>query len=118
MRDTFIVINSFIHDMATGVWVAVLLMMYIISGHAEEAAAFPRGAVFINSLMDQLWLLAIVSIIVIALTGVVRVFTFKYYGWTGDVARGRRRLLLVKHIILGVFVVSGLYVQFILMART
>ena len=43
-----------------------------------------------------------VSLAVIMLTGVVRMVTWKVFGWTGDVARDRIRLLKVKHAILGV----------------
>ncbi len=117
MRDTLTVINSFIHDMATGVWVAVLFMMYIVSGRAHELADIPRGAAFIGGIMDSLWILAVASMVVVLLTGIIRAVTFKRYGWTGDVARSRKRLLMIKHIILGVMVALGLYLQFILMAR-
>jgi hypothetical protein len=33
--------------------------------------------------------------------------TFKVFGWTGDVARDRIRLLKVKHAILGVVFLAG-----------
>lgn len=116
MRDTIIIINSFLHDVATGVWIAVLIVMYVISGQAAGVKGTPQGAAFVAGIMDSLWFTAVVSLAVILLTGVVRGLTFKFYGWTGDVARDRKRLLMVKHVILGIVVTAGLYFQFALMS--
>jgi cytochrome b subunit of formate dehydrogenase len=116
MRDTLITINSFIHDMATGVWLAVLLVMYIISGRSGEITSIPQGQAFVSGLMANLWTASLVSLAVIAVTGIIRGLTFKYYGWTGDVAKGRKHLLMIKHIILGVVFALGLYLQYVLAA--
>lgn len=117
MRDALIVINSFFHDMATGVWLAVLFIMHVVSVRATMIDDFPQGLAFIDSIMDQLWLATVISFVVIIITGFIRALTFRYYGWTGDVARNRKKLLLFKHIILGIIVVSGLYLQYTLMMR-
>jgi len=117
MRDIFTVINSFIHDMATGVWIAVLLMMYIIFGHAESVMVSPEVDSFIGILMERLWLAAVASMIVVVITGFIRGFTFKRYGWTGDVGRDRKRLLFIKHAILGSVFAVGLYLQFMMMSK-
>lgn len=114
MRDTFIVLNSFIHDMATGVWVAVLLVMYIISGRSGEIISIPQGQAFVSGRMANLWMVSLVSVAVVTVTGIIRGLTFKYYGWTGDVAKGRKRLLMIKHIMMGVVVIVGLYLQYVL----
>lgn len=44
---------------------------------------------------------------VILLTGVLRAVTFKAFGWTGDVARDRIRLLKIKHALLGAVFLAG-----------
>lgn len=116
MRDFLIVINSFIHDMATGIWIAILMMMYVISDKSKMITDLPRGTVFIRSIMETLWVWAVTSILIVLITGVMRVLTFKRYGWTGDMARDRKRLLLIKHILLGGAFLFGVYIQFMLMA--
>lgn len=117
MKDTLIVINSFIHDMATGVWLGVLFIMYIIFDNSTEIITISQGAIFVNNIMDKLWVLGVISMSIVIITGIIRGLTFKFYGWTGDIAKGRKRLLMIKHIILAFIVVIGLYVQFFLVNR-
>ncbi len=66
---------------------------------------------YADSLLKGLWTLSLVSLAIMILTGAARVFTLKYYGWTGDIARERKRLLVVKHIILGIIIIAGLIIQ-------
>jgi hypothetical protein len=44
---------------------------------------------------------------VIMATGVVRMLTWKVFGWTGDIEASRIRLLKVKHALLGVVFTTG-----------
>lgn len=62
MRDTIIIINSFLHDVATGVWVALLIVMYVISGRVAGINSTPQGAAFVAGIMDSLWFTAVVSL--------------------------------------------------------
>ena len=66
----------------------------------------------VSSLLKDLWTLSLVSFIIIIITGAGMVFTLKYYGRIGDIAGGRKRLLFVKHIIIGMIVIAGLIMQF------
>jgi len=110
MRDTLIVLNSFIHDVATGAWVSTLFMMNAIKSEFESI--LPVG--IINRLQGRLFTLAVICLVVIVITGIIRGFTFRYYGWTGDVAKNRKRLLMIKHMVLGLVFSLGLYYQYTL----
>lgn len=114
VRDTLIIINSFIHDVATGVWISTLLAMTYIKSETEQQTGLQAISNLTTKLQGKLFMLAVVCLGIVLITGIIRGLTFRYYGWTGDVARGRKQLLLVKHIILGTVVLSGLYYQFIL----
>lgn len=109
-KDILIIINSFIHDMTTGVWVGCLIVMKaaLLKVDGFQSDLVGQYAV---SLLNGLWTLSLISFTIMILTGAARVFTLKNYGWTGDIARERKRLLVVKHVILGVIVVIGLITQ-------
>ncbi|MHB8172456.1 MAG: hypothetical protein ACYDG6_13090 [Thermincolia bacterium] len=112
MRDTLIVINSFVHDVATGAWVSSLVMMITINNEVMKVSNPELFGNLISRLQEKLFFLALASFVIIMLTGIIRGFTFRYYGWTGDVAKDRKKLLMIKHIILGVVFLVGLYYQF------
>jgi len=97
MRDWLVITNSFIHDTATGLWVAGLYLM------ARLESVYGQGTLFyeFNRLV---WL----ALVVVMLTGAFRAITFRQYGWTGDVAKERKRLLLIKHGILGALIITGI----------
>jgi hypothetical protein len=58
-----------------------------------------------------------VSLGLILATGVVRMVTWKVFGWTGDMERSRIQLLKVKHALLGVVFAAGTVYQFMLVYR-
>lgn len=97
MKDWLIITNSFIHDTATGLWLAGLWTMGEIKENYGQDELFWQ----LNRLV---WL----ALLVIVVTGALRGLSFRYYGWTGDVARERKNLLLIKHILLGAVWAIGL----------
>jgi len=106
MREKLTILNAFVHDVATGTWIASLVLISIL--HAEtRAASWAAAAALVPPLAQKFMLLTWGSLGVIMLTGLVRMATFKVFGWTGDVARDRIRLLKVKHALLGVVFVAG-----------
>jgi hypothetical protein len=106
MREKLTILNAFVHDVATGTWIASLVLISIL--HAEtRTAAWAPAAALVPPLAHKFMLLTWASLASILLTGAVRMATFKIFGWTGDVARDRIRLLKVKHALLGVVFLAG-----------
>lgn len=106
MREKLTILNAFVHDVATGTWIASLILISIL--HAEASApAWQAAAALVPPLAHKFMLLTWVSLGVILLTGLVRMATFKVFGWTGDMARDRIRLLKVKHALLGAVFLAG-----------
>ena len=110
LKDTLVILNSFLHDMTTGIWIGCLVVMKaaLLKFNGLQVDLLQGLA---DSLLKDLWTLSLVSFTVMVLTGAGRVFTLKNYGWTGDIGRGRKRLLVVKHVILGIIVIVGLIMQ-------
>jgi len=105
-NEKLTILNAFVHDVATGTWIGSLVLITLVHGHVaspEWAAAAPLLPALLAKFMWVTW----TSLAIIMLTGVVRMVTFKVFGWTGDVARDRIRLLKVKHAVLGVAFAIG-----------
>lgn len=106
MREKLTILNAFVHDVATGTWIGTLALLTLL--HREtRGAAWAPVAELVPRLERQFLVLTWVSLGVIMATGVVRMFTWKVFGWTGDMERDRIKLLKVKHALLGVVFAAG-----------
>jgi uncharacterized membrane protein len=105
-RDQLTILNAFVHDIATGTWISALVLISIL--HVETSkAAWDASRALVAPLASKFMVLAWASLVVIMLTGVVRMVTWKVFGWTGDVSRDRVKLLKVKHALLGTAFLAG-----------
>jgi putative copper export protein len=106
MREKLTILNAFVHDVATGTWIGTLVLLTIL--HREtRLPAWAPAAQLVPGLERQFLVLTWVSLGVIIATGVVRMFTWKVFGWTGDMERDRIRLLKAKHALLGIVFAAG-----------
>jgi putative copper export protein len=105
-NEKLTIINAFVHDVATGTWIGSLVLLTILHGQVTRPE-WGVAAALVPPLAAKFMWVTWTSLAVIMLTGVVRMVTFKVFGWTGDVARDRIRLLKVKHAVLGVAFAIG-----------
>jgi hypothetical protein len=106
MRDQLTILNSFVHDVATGTWISSLALLGLLHAEAQRPA-WAVAAALVPALERKFLALTWISLAVIMLTGVFRMVTWKAFGWTGDMARDRVRLLKIKHALLGVVFLAG-----------
>lgn len=99
LGERLTILNAFVHDTATGTWIASLALATSLR---SQLAACP-GVPIAPTLMTLTW----VSLGVILLTGVFRMVTWRVFGWTGDMAADRIKLLKIKHALLGIVFVAG-----------
>ncbi len=106
MREKLTVLNAFVHDVATGTWIASLVILALLRSHwAQREWAAHAGLA--SHLGGHVMLLTWVSLGVVLVTGALRMVTWKVFGWTGDVSRDRVRLLKIKHAVLGIAFLAG-----------
>jgi putative copper export protein len=106
MREKLTIFNAFVHDVATGTWIGTLVLLTIL--HRE--AATPPWAIasaLVPGLERKFLVLTWVSLGLILATGIVRMVTWKVFGWTGDIERSRISLLKAKHALLGIVFAAG-----------
>lgn len=116
MRDRLTILNAFIHDVATGTWIGTLVLLTMLHREAQ-GPAWVLASPLVPGLERQFLLVTWVSLGVILATGVIRMVTWKVFGWTGDMERTRIQLLKVKHALLGVVFAAGTAYQFMLVYR-
>lgn len=106
MREKLTILNAFVHDVATGTWIGTLVLLTIL--HQEtQRPAWVLASPLLPALERKFLVLTWVSLAVILATGVVRMVTWKVFGWTGDVEASRIKLLKVKHALLGIVFAAG-----------
>jgi uncharacterized membrane protein len=113
MREKLTILNAFVHDVATGTWIGTLVLLTVFH-HETQKAAWLLAAPLVPGLERKFLLLTWVSLAVIMATGVVRMITWKVFGWTGDMERDRIKLLKIKHALLGVVFAAGTAWQVVL----
>jgi putative copper export protein len=115
MRDQLTILNAFIHDVATGTWIGTLVLLTML--HREtQRPAWLLAAGQVQGLERQFLVVTWISLGVIMATGVVRMVTWKVFGWTGDMEKSRIKLLKVKHALLGLVFAAGTVYQYLLVS--
>jgi hypothetical protein len=89
--------NNFLHDLATGVWAACVLVVWLLAGRRAGMPAEASEA--LGSAMRDLFKLSLVSLVVIGGTGGVRLGYWRRQSESRDVDH-KRRMLLGKHVAL------------------
>jgi uncharacterized membrane protein len=113
MREKLTIFNAFLHDVATGTWIGTLVLLTILHRETSQPS-WILASPLVPGLERKFLVLTWASLAVILLTGVVRMVTWKVFGWTGDVERDRIRLLKVKHALLGIAFAGGTAWQVVL----
>jgi uncharacterized membrane protein len=97
LKKTAVILNGFIHDFASGIWLAALLVICKLhSAHMQEPSITP----LINSLERSLFWWSVGAMVAIMATGAGRTFTYVDNWYGEDAEKVRRRMLITKHIIL------------------
>ena len=116
VREKLTIINAFVHDVATGTWIGTLVLLTLL--HRETSRpAWILASPLVPGLERQFLVLTWASLGLILATGVVRMLTWKVFGWTGDVEARRVKLLKVKHALLGIVFAAGTAWQVVLAYR-
>lgn len=92
--------NNWLHDVATGLWAACLLVLYVLNSRAAELAADPALAPAIEALSGAAWavfLLLIIALVAVTLTGVARLLYWRAETAADELAT-KRKALIGKHI--------------------
>ncbi len=105
LKKGAVVLNGFIHDFATGYWLAALIVIKLLhNAHSRYAEA----ATVLNHLEQVFFWNMSASVLVILATGGIRGFTYVDNVYGSDTESVRKKMLIRKHVFLFVlFFVGG-----------
>lgn len=110
MKAWLIVINDFTHDLFTGLWASTILVIYLL----DKKANFLQGILLASVLHDVMrvffWL-GIFSILVILITGIIRLINYRSED-NGDLRQIKKKILILKHILLSAIFIGGTYLAY------
>ncbi|MDO8964547.1 MAG: hypothetical protein Q7W30_08675 [Coriobacteriia bacterium] len=87
--------NNFLHDMGTGTWAAALLVTLVLR---DRLAGIPaQAAAALGDAMLSVFWLGVVALVVITVTGAVRLLYWRKQASPEELVQ-KRRALIVKHI--------------------
>ena len=97
LKKIAVVLNGFIHDFASGIWLAAIGAVCMLhSAHLNE----PALTQVINLIERRFFWWSIGAMVVILATGAGRTFTYMDNWYGVDAERVRRRMLVIKHVVL------------------
>jgi len=87
--------NNFFHDMATGTWAACLMVLWVLN--RELVGMAPEAAAAVGDAMLLVFWLLIGALVVVTVTGALRLFYWRATTPREELAE-KRRALIIKHV--------------------
>lgn len=114
MKNYFALINDFAHDFFTALWLASLLVLFLVNRELEsfEDLATSASPVIRVLLHDFFWLQTW-SMALIIVTGIGRYVHVKGTATSNHYDEQRKTLLIAKHAVLGVLFTGGSVLGFL-----
>lgn len=103
--SVLIIINNYLHDLATGLLLASAVILWVLGRRAEQGGADERRA--LARAYATLVLFARGAFVWIILGGIPRTIFFTRYEWDPAVIRGIVPALMVKHVFMVAVVIGG-----------
>lgn len=102
------VVNAYIHDFASALWLATVLTVYWTNRFTPPAGS--EG--FFFQFKKEFLYISIGSLVVILVTGVGRTIAYRSGQFGQDAEKKRKEILIVKHILGMIIYGAGTYWQY------
>ncbi|MHB8150627.1 MAG: hypothetical protein ACYDIB_10730 [Desulfobulbia bacterium] len=108
LKKVAVVLNGFIHDLATGCWLASLASVAFLHRFQSE---YPEIALPLGRIEQFFFWSGLVLVVVFLATGGVRTFTYvdNFYG--PGTEKLRRKMLIIKHLVLFAIFGAGIWLS-------
>ncbi len=110
MNKSIKVINAYIHDFASALWLATVLVVYWTNRFTPP----PGSEDFFFEFRKEFFFIGIGSLAVILITGIGRTYTYKTGEFGEDAEKKRKEILIVKHILGLIIYGAGTYWQYVM----
>jgi len=109
LKIWLIIINNFVHDLFTGLWISTILVIYLLGRKVSFAQGIPVAPV--KDIMRVFFWLGIFCILMIIITGIFRSINYKFTN-SGTLGPVKKKILILKHIVLGLIFLGGTYLAY------
>ncbi len=90
----FRIVNNFLHDTCTGVWIACVLVIYTLARQVPGMP--PEAASAIALAQSRVWWLLVIALVGLGATGGIRLFYWRSQASAEELA-SKRAALIWKH---------------------
>ena len=101
-----VLLNNFMHDFSAAGWIFGAVVLYVLM--RNELPEGKAGITIIDAVKSVIFLDRL-SFIGIVIFGIIRTLAYKSYEWNTEAGDGQVTLIIIKHIILTVVFLVGLY---------
>jgi putative copper export protein len=108
MKHALTVINAYIHDFASALWLATVLVVYWTTRYQPPAGAEE----FFTGFKHDFFIIGLISLAVILVTGVGRTLSYKEGAFGSSSEQKRKEILIIKHVIGFIIYGLGTYWQY------
>lgn len=106
LRPWLIILNDFCHDLFTGLWFGSFVTLAVLRHKAARPGLDPGAAALMGELTGLFTWLTVAMLGCIVATGVFRFFYYR--DWDGvHNKQVKKRLLIIKHAVLGTSFLGG-----------
>jgi hypothetical protein len=105
-KSILLVLNNFLHDIATGLWLTSFLLGFEIN---RRWGGHNLNLNLIHEIQKFLFTIWLIALLIIILTGIVRRKTYTTYLYGVEIESRRKKVLIIKHILFGFFILGGVY---------
>jgi uncharacterized membrane protein len=110
LKNTIKVINAYVHDFASALWLVTVLVIYWTNRFNPPAGSED----FFLGFKKEFFYIGVASLIVIVLTGIGRTLLYESGEYGEDSEQKRKKILIVKHILGIIIYGAGTYWQYIM----
>jgi len=106
-----VVVNNFVHDLSTGLWVSSIVVIYLLDMKTRSLVGLLVSPA-LHDVMKTFFWLGIASIVVILATGSARLLYYRTES-AGEDGQIKKSLLIVKHVLFTFVFIGGTYLAYI-----
>lgn len=109
MKIWLIIINNFLHDLFTGLWISTIIVIYLLKKKIHFVHGTPIEP--LKDVMKVFFELGIFSLLIIIITGIFRSINYKFTN-SGTFGTVKKKILIIKHILLTMVFIGGTYLAY------
>ena len=103
----FILFNNFLHDFASALWLCSVGIVYFLEKEVTKDGSKTAHEILSKVYLKWRWLFWL-SLVVVFICGTIRAISYRRFEWIESAGNLQVGILIFKHILLTVIVITGI----------